>query len=239
MGVKTAVVEEVAPLALEYGLRYTGGHPMAGLEKAGYGRSFPDLFQGASMVLTPTAATAEGDIEELSGLFRQVGFQRIEVCGPQAHDRMIAHTSQLGHVVSNCYVKSPASRRCLGFAGGSYRDMTRVACLNEAVWAELFLMNREALLSEIDQLISAMDQTRQAIAAGDRAGPGGAAAPGPGVQGGNRPAGNPLTEVCRRSQDGISTIGGCDSACILWILCLQADIAEQSLHQNEPGGNWK
>ena len=170
VGVKTAVVEEVAPLALEYGLRYTGGHPMAGLEKAGYGRSFPDLFQGASMVLTPTAATAEGDIEELSGLFRQVGFQRIEVCGPQAHDRMIAHTSQLGHVVSNCYVKSPASRRCLGFAGGSYRDMTRVACLNEAVWAELFLMNREALLSEIDQLISAMDQTRQAIAAGDRAG---------------------------------------------------------------------
>lgn len=73
-------------------------------------------------------------------------------------------------MVSNCYVKSPASQRCLGFAGGSYRDMTRVACLNESVWAELFLMNREALLSEIDQLISAMDQTRQAIAAGDRAG---------------------------------------------------------------------
>jgi len=162
-------VEEVAPLALEYGLRYTGGHPMAGLEKAGYGRSFPDLFQGASMVLTPTAATAEGDIEELSGLFRQVGFQRIEVCNPQAHDRMIAHTSQLAHVVSNAYVKSPVSARYVGFTGGSYKDMTRIACLNEKVWTELFFLNRDPLLTEMDQLISNISQARDALAAGDRA----------------------------------------------------------------------
>lgn len=170
VGVKAAVAEEITPLALEYGLRYTGGHPMAGLAKAGYGRSFPDLFQGASMVLTPTAATGEGDIEELSAMFLQVGFQQVKVCDPQTHDRMIAHTSQLAHVVSNCYVKSPASRQCQGFAGGSYRDMTRVACLNEKVWTELFLLNRAALLSEIDRLTASLEQTRQAIAAGDRAG---------------------------------------------------------------------
>lgn len=169
VGVKTVVVEQVTPIALQYGIRYTGGHPMAGLAKAGYSRSSPDLFQGASMVLTPTQATAEGDIETLRNMFQRVGFQRIQVCDPQTHDRIIAHTSQLAHVVSNCYVKSPASQHCLGFAGGSYRDMTRVACLNEKVWSELFLLNREALLSEIDQLIATMAQTRQAIATCDQA----------------------------------------------------------------------
>ena len=167
VGVKTAVVEAVTPVALAHGVRYTGGHPMAGLAKAGYERAFPDLFQGASMILVPTQATAEGDIDALGDLFRQVGFQRIKVCDPQTHDRMIAHTSQLAHVVSNSYVKSPVSPQYVGFTGGSYKDMTRIACLNEQVWKELFLLNREALLPEIDQLLSHMTQMRDAIAAGD------------------------------------------------------------------------
>ena len=81
---------------------------------------------------------------------------------------MIAHTSQLSHVVSNCYVKSPASAQCMGYAGGSYRDMTRVAYLNEKIWAELFLLNGEALLTEIDLLIDRISEVRSALEAGDR-----------------------------------------------------------------------
>ena len=168
VGVKTAVVEAVTPVALAHGVRYTGGHPMAGLARAGYGRSFADLFKGASMILVPTAATAEGDIDELSALFLRTGFGLIKVCDPQTHDRMIAHTSQLCHVVSNCYVKSPVSARYVGYTGGSYKDMTRIACLNEAVWSELFLLNREALLTEVDQLIDHISEVRDAIRENDK-----------------------------------------------------------------------
>lgn len=167
VGVKESVVKAVTPVALAHGVRYTGGHPMSGLAKAGYGRSFADLFKGASMILVPTQATAEGDLEELGALFLQAGFGRIKISDPQTHDRMIAHTSQLAHVVSNCYVKSPVSAQYVGYTGGSYKDMTRIACLNEKVWSELFLLNREALLTEMDQLISHMTQVRSAIADDD------------------------------------------------------------------------
>lgn len=167
VGVKTRLVEEITPVALAHGVRYTGGHPMAGLAKAGYERSFPDLFQGASMILTPTEATAEGDLDALRELFTRVGFRRVRVCDPQTHDRMIAHTSQLAHIVSNSYVKSPVSPDYVGFAGGSYKDMTRIACLNEKVWKELFLQNSAALLPEIDLLIRNMLELRSAIATGD------------------------------------------------------------------------
>lgn len=167
VGVKQRLVDEIAPIALEHGIRYTGGHPMAGLAKAGYERSFPDLFQGASMILAPTIATAPGDLEELKNLFTQVGFRRIKVCDAITHDRMIAHTSQLAHVVSNSYVKSPVSPDYVGFAGGSYKDMTRIACLNEKVWKELFLLNKDALVPEIDLLIRHMMELREAIAADD------------------------------------------------------------------------
>ena len=167
VGIKDQMVERVTPVALAHGVRYTGGHPMAGLAKAGYGRSFADLFHGSSMILVPTEATAEGDLEALEKLFLQVGFRRVRVCDAKTHDRMIAHTSQLAHIVSNSYVKSPVSPDYVGFAGGSYKDMTRIACLNEKVWKELFLLNRDALLPEIDLLIRNMNNLRSAIASGD------------------------------------------------------------------------
>lgn len=169
VGVKQRLVEEITPIALARGVRFTGGHPMAGLARAGYERSFPDLFQGASMILVPTEATAEGDLEALEGLFAQVGFRRVKVCDARTHDRMIAHTSQLAHIVSNSYVKSPVSPDYVGFSGGSYKDMTRIACLDERVWKELFLLNREALLPEIDLLIRHMTELRSAIGSGDGA----------------------------------------------------------------------
>lgn len=168
VGVKTAVVEAVTPVALTHGVHYTGGHPMSGQPKAGYGQSFAELFQGASMILVPTASTAEGEIKELSTLFLSAGFGRIKVCDHKTHDRMIAHTSQLSHVVSNCYVKSPVSAQYVGYTGGSYKDMTRIACLNEKMWSELFLLNREALLTEVDQLVNHISEVRSAIEENDR-----------------------------------------------------------------------
>ena len=167
VGVKTRLVETIGPLAAKHGVRYTGGHPMAGLAKAGFERSFADLYMGASMILVPTEATRPGDVEELSGFFRSLGFGMIRVCSAEVHDHMIAHTSQLAHVVSNSYVKSPVSLNYSGFAGGSYKDMTRIACLNEKVWKELFIWNKDALLPEISDLIRNMTDIRDAIEAED------------------------------------------------------------------------
>ena len=170
VGVKTSVIDAVEPVAAAAGVHYTGGHPMAGLEVAGFDNAFADLYKGASMILVPTATTAPGDIEWLGELFLQAGFGMIRVCDKYEHDRMIAHTSQMCHVVSNCYVKSPSCAHHKGFSAGSYRDMTRVAALNETIWTQLFLANREALLEELDILLKDMTQVRELLAANDKDG---------------------------------------------------------------------
>ena len=162
-GVKTRIVESAGMLAREYGVRFTGGHPMQGLAHAGYERSFADLYKGASMILVPSAATLPGDVDELGSFFRSVGFGRITVAGAEVQDHMIAHTSQLAHIVSNSYVKSPVSTNYAGFSGGSYKDMTRIACLDERVWKELFIWNKNALLPEIDDLVHNIMELRDAI----------------------------------------------------------------------------
>ena len=167
VGVKTRIVESVGPVAKAHGVRFTGGHPMQGLAHAGYARSFADLYKGASMILVPSAATQPGDVDELGSFFRSVGFGRITVASAEVQDHMIAHTSQLAHIVSNSYVKSPVSTNYVGFSGGSYKDMTRIACLDEKIWKELFIWNKEALLPEIDDLVKNITLLRDAIEAED------------------------------------------------------------------------
>lgn len=167
VGVKTSVIDILEPVALAAGVHYTGGHPMAGKEVAGFDNADADLYRGASMILVPTASTADGDIEWLSGLFIQLGFGMVKLCDKYEHDRMIAHTSQLCHVVSNCYVKSPSSPNHKGFSAGSYRDMIRVAGVNEVLWTDLFLANRDALLTELDIFIGDLLKVRKALADSD------------------------------------------------------------------------
>ena len=164
VGVKTSVIDELEPVALAAGVHYTGGHPMAGKEVAGFDNADADLYRGASMILVPTASTAPGDVDWLSELFIQLGFGMVKVCDKYEHDRMIAHTSQLCHVVSNCYVKSPSSPNHKGFSAGSYRDMIRVAGVNEVLWTDLFLTNRDALLEELDIFVSDLLKVRSALA---------------------------------------------------------------------------
>ena len=167
VGVKTSVIDILEPVALAAGVHYTGGHPMAGKEVAGFDNADADLYRGASMILVPTASTADGDIEWLSGLFIQLGFGMVKLCDKYEHDHMIAHTSQLCHVVSNCYVKSPSSPNHKGFSAGSYRDMIRVAGVNEVLWTDLFLANRDALLGELDIFIGDLLKVRKALADSD------------------------------------------------------------------------
>ena len=167
VGVKKRIVDSVGPAARRCGVRFTGGHPMQGLAHAGYDRSFGDLYKGASMILCPTEATLPGDLKLLGDFFRAAGFGRITVAEAERQDEMIAHTSQLAHIVSNSYVKSPVSANYVGFSGGSYKDMTRIACLDETIWTELFIWNREALLPEIDNLLQNITRLRDAIEAED------------------------------------------------------------------------
>lgn len=161
-----------APLlacARKRGLRYVGIHPMAGKETTGISSASADLFVGRNLVLVREADTDTDAAEILKGLALEMGFSRIEECGAAEHDRMIALTSQLAHVVSNAYIKTEDAARCRGYTGGSFQDMTRVAPLDEAVWTELFFLNRANLGGEIDRLIGKLTEYRAALDAGDEA----------------------------------------------------------------------
>ena len=134
------VCEQLIPLAEEKGFLFVGGHPMAGREHSGFTYAKKSLFNNASMIFTPTKGPIES-MEKLKNLFTSIGFTNIEIATPEEHDRKIAFTSQLAHVVSNAYIKSPTAQEHMGFSAGSYKDLTRVAKLNEDMWTELFLEN--------------------------------------------------------------------------------------------------
>lgn len=167
-GVKRLICDALEPVAEEYGFTFIGAHPMAGLHMSGYAYSSEDMFKNASLVLCPKEGTDESKVDLLRNLFAKVGFTNIQIATPEEHDRIIAYTSQLCHVVSNAYVKNDAAMLHKGFSAGSYRDLTRVAKLNEHMWTELFLENQDYLLRELDELISNLVQYREALNNSDR-----------------------------------------------------------------------
>lgn len=166
-GVKRAVCEPLFEVAKEHGFLFVGGHPMAGMEYSGFDHATASLFHDASMILTPPAGTEIQVLAELKHFFRELGFARVVLTTPEEHDRVIGYTSQLAHVVSSAYVKSPEAMEHHGFSAGSFRDMTRVARLSPQMWAELFLLNREPLLGELDALIAHLNEYRQVLESGD------------------------------------------------------------------------
>lgn len=167
-GVKQVVCNALDKLAEGKPWRFCGGHPMAGREFSGFRYAKDDLFDRASMILTPVAGTAPEDLTWLKELFLTLGFRRVQFTTPQVHDEMIAYTSQLAHVVSSAYVKCPLAQKHKGFSAGSFADMTRVARLNEGMWTELFFDNKEALLPEITQLVENLAAYRDALASDDQ-----------------------------------------------------------------------
>lgn len=166
-GVKRQVVEGIAPIAQRRGFAYIGGHPMAGKERGGFTAATDDLFVGASMILTPDQRTDMQLLETLKTLFLDIGFAGLTFSDPEEHDRIIAYTSQLAHIASSAYVKSPEAQRRRGFSAGSFRDMTRVARLDEDMWTELFLDDADYLSKELDVLIANLTEFADALKAGD------------------------------------------------------------------------
>ena len=148
-GVKRVVEAGILPVAASHGFHYIGGHPMAGLARVGWEYSRGDLFQNASMIIVPHADTTDAVLDMVRGVVQDAGFGSIAVSTADEHDYMIAYTSQLAHVLSSAYVKTPAAQRHKGFSAGSFRDMTRVAWLNEDMWTELFLDNPDYLAEEV------------------------------------------------------------------------------------------
>ncbi|NBH79695.1 prephenate dehydrogenase [Clostridiaceae bacterium] len=166
VGVKKYLIDRLEEPCREAGIHYIGGHPMAGREFSGYAFASADLYDGASMILVPNASSPLWAVDELDGFFRQLGFGTVVRCSAEQHDRMIAFTSQLAHVVSSAYIKSPEAVRHNGYSAGSYKDLTRVAKLNENMWTELFLLNQGPLVTEIDEIIRHLQEYRDAIAGG-------------------------------------------------------------------------
>lgn len=166
-GTKRRVCQTGFALAQTYGFEYVGGHPMAGTHQWGFRSSRADLFQGACFVAVPRVFDDIRLLERIKQAVLPAGFTEVSVTTAEKHDEIIAFTSQLAHVVSNAYVKSPTALEHRGFSAGSYQDLTRVAWLNPKMWAELFLENQDKLLFELDTILRSLQAYRDALAASD------------------------------------------------------------------------
>lgn len=163
-GIKQEVCRRCFPLAEQYGFTFVGGHPMAGSQFSGFKYSRASLFQGAPMVLVPPVYDSMALLQRVKDALEPCHFGFFSVTTAADHDRMIAFTSQMPHILSNAFIKSPTALEHKGFSAGSYRDLTRVAWLNAGMWTELFLENRDNLLFELDQYISSLTAYREALA---------------------------------------------------------------------------
>ena len=166
-GVKRCICDPANRLAEENGFTFIGGHPMARVERSGFESSFGMLFNNASMILAPSPEIDIDTLHRVKEFFLSIGFGSITIVTPEKHDKVIAYTSQLAHVLSSSYIKSPTATEHHGMSAGSFKDMTRVATLNPKMWSELFIENKDNLVGEIDTLISHLQEYRDAINDGD------------------------------------------------------------------------
>lgn len=168
-GVKGSVVERVQSM-LRADVEFISAHPMAGRERSGVQYSDPAVFKGANYIITPTERNTEEAIETCRELGEELGFARISILTPEEHDKMIAFLSQLTHCIAVTLMTCNESEGLEKYTGDSFRDLTRIAKINDAMWSELFLMNRDALLCEMDAFIGEFEKLRGMIVDGDRDG---------------------------------------------------------------------
>ena len=166
-GTKRKVCKACFEIAEKYGFIFAGGHPMAGTQFSGIKYSRADLFIGSSMIIVPPSFDDIILLDRIKSALLPAGFGKITLSTAENHDKIIAYTSQLAHVVSNAYIKSKTAEKHHGFSAGSYKDMTRVATLNDDMWSQLFLENRDNLSSEIDCLINSLSEYKKALDAND------------------------------------------------------------------------
>ncbi len=162
-GTKRVICETGFSLAQKYGFTFVGGHPMAGTQFSGIKYSRKDLFKGAPMVIVPPKFDDIVLLDKIKALLSPAGFGSISVSTAEKHDEMIAFTSQLAHIVSNAYIKSETAKSHGGFSAGSYKDMTRVAWLNENMWTELFHENSDNLIKELTYIIESLTEYKTAL----------------------------------------------------------------------------
>lgn len=163
-GTKRKVCELCFPIAEKYGFTYLGGHPMAGTQYSGFKHAKANMYKGAPMVIVPPSYDDIELLDKVKMLLSPVGFGKYSVTTADKHDEMIAFTSQMCHIISNAYIKSPTAGVHKGFSAGSYKDLTRVAWLNPNLWAELFLENKDFILNELELFIDNLTKYRNAIA---------------------------------------------------------------------------
>lgn len=168
-GIKEEICARCFPLAEQYGFTFIGGHPMAGSHFSGFRYSRATLFRGAPMVLVPPRFDEMALLQRAKDALEPCGFGSFSVTTAKEHDKMIAFTSQMPHILSNAYIKSPTALGHKGFSAGSYKDLTRVAWLNAPMWAELFLENKENVLFELDTYLDSLQKYRDALAREDQA----------------------------------------------------------------------
>lgn len=166
-GIKAKICPEMTKLAKKYGFEFVGSHPMAGKEINGFGASDAEIYKGASYIVVPCEASQKA-VDTLCDLALELNFRQIKLSTSEEHDKMIAFTSQLPHVLACSYVLSPCCINHKGFSAGSYHDVSRVANINSKLWSELFLENKEPLIRELDLLIENINKITDAIKKEDK-----------------------------------------------------------------------
>ena len=166
-GIKREICQRCFPVAEKYGFTFVGGHPMAGSQFSGFKYSRANLFEGQPMVLVPPVFDDISLLDRVKQALKPCRFGSFSVTTADKHDKMIAFTSQMPHILSNAFIKSPTAKAHKGFSAGSYKDLTRVAWLNPRMWAELFLENRDFVLEELDFYIRSLNNYRDAISGQD------------------------------------------------------------------------
>lgn len=161
-GIKQFVVSRYGNIKNAH-FKYIGAHPMAGKEKNGITVADADLYKGASFLLTPTECVDSETLEYVKYLAKKVGFEKIVVTTDENHDKMITYTSQLPHIMSVAYILQDAHNKCDGYYAGSFKDMTRVADINSALWTQLFKNNKEILTNQIDEYIESLELIKKYI----------------------------------------------------------------------------
>ena len=162
-GIKKMFIEDVANVLPE-NIDFVFGHPMAGREKKGIDFADSKVFKGANYILTPISRNKPENLDKIENLAYELGFKRVKRITPEYHDEMIGYTSQLPHTLAVALVNSDIEGRETGsFIGDSYRDLTRIANINEDLWSELFLGNKENLLTSIENFEVELDKIKNAI----------------------------------------------------------------------------
>ena len=166
-GVKSSVVYKIQEM-LRPDVEFIAAHPMAGKEVYGVQNSDPKIFHGANYIVTPTEKNTESAIEDCLELGRLMGFNNVSILTPEKHDEMIGFVSQLTHCIAvslmNCY----DGEKLQDYTGDSFRDLTRIARINDEMWSELFLLNKETLLEQMDKFLSEFGKLRETLETGDR-----------------------------------------------------------------------